>query len=96
MPCAMLGTQETTMNLPAPKLVQLDPSDRHVTRDVAAFYTVLGYPPEVGLPMHLCFVLADGVELRLPVSAEIACKIRDTLTNQLSHGDGEAGEGEPT
>ena len=65
---------------PPPKLVQLDPSGRHVTPTVASFWPALDYPPEGGLPMRLCFVLSDGAELHLPVTPEIACEIRDNLT----------------
>ena len=77
-----------------PKLVQLDPLDLHVTRDVAAFDLEIGYPPGEGLPMRLCFVLSDGVELHAPVSLEIAYKIRDMLNTGLPSDDAEKRGGE--
>ena len=77
-----------------PKLVRLDPSDLHVTPDVASFEMHSAYPPGEGLPMRLCFVLSDGAVLHLPVTPEIACEIRDSLTKGLPSDDAEKRGGE--
>ena len=70
------------MSMPqTPKLLRLDPPGPYVTQVVEAFRPALGYPPGEGLPIRLCFILSNGVELHLPVSVEIADEIRDTLTS---------------
>ena len=79
---------------PAPKLVQLDPSGSHVTPTVASFWPALDFPPEGESLMRLCFVLSDGAELHLPVTPEIACEIRDSLTKGLPSDDAEKRGGE--
>ena len=59
---------------------RLEPPGPYVTPAVAAFHMALGYPAEEGLPMRLCFVLPNGVELHVPATPQIACEIRDKLT----------------
>ena len=75
---------------PIAKPVRLEPPGPHVMPDVAAFEMGLGYPPEAGLSMRMRFVLSDGVELHLPVTPEIACEIRDSLTMAFPPNEGGA------